>query len=140
MLPWRRRIETAAELLRRDLGIRRPTPLLWVDAPATAGAAYDEKSEDGDIHYPEHHLEQAKPEHLVRGLTEEIRHAWQDDVRRGLTDHPLGDVGRRALECGFMTYDENEPRNDTSNILELDAKERAEWCVDGYLGNPSNFD
>jgi hypothetical protein len=45
----RRCIETAAELLRRDLGVRRRTPLLWVDAPTDAGAAYDEESEDGNI-------------------------------------------------------------------------------------------
>jgi hypothetical protein len=27
-----------------------------------------------------------------------------------------------------------------SAVLELDAKECAEWCVDGYLGNLSSFD
>jgi hypothetical protein len=136
----RRRVESAADLLRRELGVKRPAPLVWIHDPTNEGLAYDEESDDGDVHFPDHHLEQADPEHLVRGLTEEMRHAWQDDVRRGLTDHPLGDVGRHALKSGFRAYRENDPRNDTSNILELDAKERAEWCVDGYLGNPPNFD
>lgn len=46
-------------------------------------------------------------------------------------------IGQKTVTC---TYDENDPRNDASNILELDAKERAEWCVDGYLADPPNFD
>lgn len=136
----RHRVEKAADLLRRQLGVKRPAPLVWVDDPTNAGASYDQHSPDGDIHYPKHHLEHAEPEHLVRGLAEEVRHAWQDDVRRVLTDHPLGEVGRRSVTQGFDAYDENDPRTDSSNILELDAKERAEWCVGGYLGNPSNLD
>jgi hypothetical protein len=136
----RERVERAAELLRGDLGVMRPAPLVWVDDPLNAGAGYDEHSQDGDIDYPEHHLGEAEPEHLVRGLAEEVRHAWQDDVRRGLTEHPLGEAGRRAIEHGFATYDENDPRTDSTNLLELDAKERAEWCVDGYLGNPPEFE
>lgn len=136
----RRRVEEGAALLRRELGVKRPAPIVWTHDPANDGAGYDQHSADGDIHYPEHHLDQAEPEHLVRGLTEEMRHAWQDDVRRGLTEHPLGAVGRRNLTHGFQTYDEHDPLTDSTNILELDAKERAEWCVDGYLGNPSNFE
>ena len=71
------------------------------------GAGYDQTSADGEIHYPRHHLSDAEPEHLVRGLCEEMRHAWQDDVHRGLTEHPLGDVGKREFDHGFATYDEN---------------------------------
>lgn len=133
-------VEKAVDLLRKELGVKRPAPLVWVDDPTNAGAGYDEHSEDGDIHSPKHHLEEAEPEHLVRGIAEEVRHAWQDDVRRGLTEHPLGEVGRRAIEHAFTTYDENDPRPDSTNLLELDAKERAEWCVDGYLGKPPEFD
>jgi hypothetical protein len=132
-----RRIEEAHRYLHREMGIKRLAPIIWTDDPDNEGAGYDQTSADGDIHYPRHHLATAAPEHLVRGLCEEMRHAWQDDVHRGLTRHPLGEVGERALEHGFATYDENNPLNDTTNRLELDAKERAEWCVDGYVGRES---
>lgn len=39
----RRRIEEAADLLRRELGVKRPTPIMWVDDPANAGVGYDEQ-------------------------------------------------------------------------------------------------
>jgi hypothetical protein len=65
----RRRVEEAAALLRRELGVKRPTPIKWVDDPTNAGAGYDEQSEAGNIHYPKHHLEQAEPHELVLGPT-----------------------------------------------------------------------
>lgn len=129
----RERFERARDQLHDWMSLKLPAPIIWTDDLDNAGAAYDQDSDDGDIHYPEHHLETAEPEELVRGLVEEMRHAWQDDVRRGLTEHPLGEVGRRAIEHGFATYKENDARNDSTNRLELDAKERAEWAVDGYL-------
>ena len=64
-----------------------------------------------------------------------MRHAWQDDVKRRLRDHPLGVIGFRTIRVGFDSYDPTNPFNDSTNLLELDAKERAEWCVDGYLDN-----
>ena len=116
-----RRVEKASSYVHDALGVKRPAPIIWTDDPGNEGAGYDECSEDGEIHYPAHHLEDVDPEHLVRGLCEEMRHAWQDDVRRDLTPHPLGEVGKRALERGFATYDENNTLNDSKNALELDG-------------------
>ena len=132
------RFEGAARLVREGLELRRPTPILWTDDRENEGAGYDQHSEPGEVHYPAHHLDTAEPAALVRGLVEEMRHSWHDDVHRGLREHPVGAVGKLAIDHGFAIYNEENPQD--WNPLEEDAKRRAEWAVDGYLGSPREED
>lgn len=92
-------VEKAAELLRKQLGVKRPA--LLSSRRRSDESRLRRGLGRGRHPLPKHHLEAAEPEHLVRGLAEEVRHAWQDDVRRGLTEHPLGEMGRRSIEHAF---------------------------------------
>ena len=48
------RVTAAHERLHERMDVKRPAPLVWVDAPEDEGAWYDEKSAKGDIHFPRH--------------------------------------------------------------------------------------
>lgn len=124
-------LEKARRVIHERHRLARETWLEW-DESADAGLWYDEYS--GAVHFPHHHLHTASAEHVVGGLAEEMRHAWQFDVVDGRLEHPLGDVGRQRLADAHAVYDPDDPVKYSGSELEMDAQDFAADVVAGYRG------